>query len=327
MISDYDTLLQFNKQQVNNEMIDFLASTTESIISIQETRSMIAIALPAPPLTKFIKKLVTHSNVQTPTLMATSVYLAKLRSIIPSNVYGMETTRHRIFLGCLILSAKTLNDSSPLNKHWAKYTDGLLSIREVNTIERELLEYFDWNVIVNTRDLITCLQPLLKVTKERHEQARRRAQNQDLLCFNSPSSQTQMKHSYHNSNIMTPPGQHRRLPSRTSPESILHSRSDSNYSIPSLASSSSVSTMASRRSKYSLSKVQMIPEENSLSSYNKSKNPYTVPISENKENLNNLKKRSNSPVKPFMVRNGLVKIKPISTTVDSASNWASSFFS
>ncbi|SMN18308.1 similar to Saccharomyces cerevisiae YDL127W PCL2 Cyclin, interacts with cyclin-dependent kinase Pho85p [Maudiozyma saulgeensis] len=325
MITDYETLLQFNKQQVTSEMIDFLASTTESIIGIQETRSMIAIALPAPPLTKFIKKLVTHSNVQTPTLMATAVYLAKLRSIIPANVFGMETTRHRIFLGCLILSAKTLNDSSPLNKHWAKYTDGLLSIREVNTIERELLEYFDWNVIIETKDLITCLQPLLRTMKDRQTQARRSSQNQNLLCFNSPTS------SYHRSTttMPSPHSYHKKMSSTVSSHSILHSRSDSNYSIPSLASTSSVSSMASRRSKHSLGKVQMIPEENQ--SYTNTKNPYNVPITEfNKENIvdktSRLSSNSSSPVKPFMLRNGLVKIKPISTTVDSASNWASSFF-
>ncbi|CAB4252224.1 similar to Saccharomyces cerevisiae YDL127W PCL2 Cyclin, interacts with cyclin-dependent kinase Pho85p [Maudiozyma barnettii] len=322
MISDYDTLIQFNKQQVTSEMIDFLASTTESIIAVQETRSMIAIALPAPPLTKFIRNLVTHSNVQTPTLMATAVYLAKLRSIIPANVYGMETTRHRIFLGCLILSAKTLNDSSPLNKHWAKYTNGLLSIKEVNTIERELLEYFDWNVIVNTSDLITCLQPLLRTMKDRHTQARRRAQNQNLLCFNSPTS------SYHHptTTMVSPHSYHKKMSSTVSSDSILHSRSDSNYSIPSLASTSSVSSMASRRSKYSLATAQMIPEESPT--YMTTKNPYNVPIMDyNKENIGMKSLHSSSsPVKPFMLKNRLVKIKPISSTVDSASNWASSFF-
>ena len=129
-MSDYEALLQFNKKAVSKEMVQYLASTTASIIKIKKTNSMIDIALPAPPLVKFINRLIKHSNVQTPTLMATSVYLVKLRSIIPSNVYGIETTRHRIFLGCLILAAKTLNDSSPLNKHWAEYTDGLLLLRE-----------------------------------------------------------------------------------------------------------------------------------------------------------------------------------------------------
>lgn len=298
-MSDYELLQRFNRQPVNAEMVEFLAATTESIIHIKNSGSMVTIALPPPQIATFIRSLVRHSNVQTPTLMASAVYLAKLRAIMPANVYGIETTRHRIFLGCLILAAKTLNDSSPLNKHWAKYTDGLLTVREVNTIERELLEYFDWNVMLSMEDLTTCLQPLLRRERERHARdvAAREAASarQSLLLFNSPAS----VHSH---------GRHKGSPTGTG-----HNRSESNYSIPSLASTASLASSMSHRSMRS-SNVVTIPEE--FGGY--------FPATENKENA--LKNKKKSPAKPFMVRRGLAKIKPISTSVDSASSWATSFF-
>ncbi|GMM55395.1 cyclin [Maudiozyma humilis] len=309
-MSDLELLLQFNRQAVTPEMVDFLAATTESIIHIKQSTSLVTLAVPPPPIAKFIRALVRHSNVQTPTLMASAVYLAKLRAIMPANVYGIETTRHRIFLGCLVLAAKTLNDSSPLNKHWAKYTDGLLTTREVNTIERELLEYFDWNVMLSTADLTTCLQPLLRRERERRLRdatAREAAiARQNLLLFNSPTA-----------------SEHRRKGSSNgipSPSSTLsHGRSDSNYSLPSLASTASLaSSVASRRSARS-SNIVTIPEE--LGGYSAAA-AAAVGGLDNKENLAAKK----APARPFMVRRGLAKIKPISTSVDSASSWASSFF-
>lgn len=261
-MSDYEALLHFNKRAVSAEMIEYLASSTASIIKIKKTNNMIDIALSAPPLTQFIKGLILHSNVQTPTLMATSVYLAKLRSIIPGNVYGIETTRHRIFLGCLILAAKTLNDSSPLNKHWASYTDGLLHIREVNTIERELLEYFDWNVTITTNELITCLTPFLQPIKEQFL----RQKQQDYILFNAPI-QGQLKEFTN---------------------SAAHSRSSSSLSIPSLASTATLSTIDSRRSRMAYNHIYSIDEmdENSPKHSKTYKyNPYKSPLSD-KENIN-----------------------------------------
>ncbi|QLQ79890.1 hypothetical protein HG537_0C05380 [Torulaspora globosa] len=249
-MSDYEALLHFNKRAVTVEMIQYLASSTASIIQIKKSNNMIDIALPAPPLTQFIQGLISHSNVQTPTLMATTVYLAKLRSIIPGNVYGIETTRHRIFLGCLILAAKTLNDSSPLNKHWAKYTDGLLHIREVNTIERELLEYFDWNVTITTKELITCLTPFLQPIKEQFLRQKR----QDYLLFNAPVQ-----------------GQLREYITSTSNES--HSRSSSSMSLPSLASTATLSTVDSRRSRMAYNHIYSIDEMGTPTKLKTTKSP------------------------------------------------------
>lgn len=297
-MSDIEALLQFNRKPVSQEMITYLARSTESIIQVCETHSMIDVAIPAPKLELFIKKLVKYSNVQTPTLMATTVFLTKLRSIIPANVYGIETTRHRIFLGCLILSAKTLNDSSPLNKHWAQYTDGLLHLKEVNTIERELLEYFDWNLTLSTNDLIQSLAPFLKPIKDQIIRSRQ----QELLLFNAPTP-SQLK-SYMNS-----------------PQS----RSSSYNSIPSLSSSNTISTINSSRSRSSLNysaNIQTIPEGES------------DVVSQRKTSLSNLdpNKYANTSVsekrkssRPIILKTGLDKPMVAGQTKIKRSNWTNFF--
>ncbi|GME95215.1 unnamed protein product [Ambrosiozyma monospora] len=152
-MSDVQALYIFLRKPVSTEMIDFLVSTTNSIIQIQPTS--LKKYNETPPLSKFIQNLITYSHVQTPTLMSTLVYLTRLGSILPPNSTGMETTRHRIFLGALILAAKNLNDSSPMNKHWCKYTDGLLSLKDINALEVELIGYLGWqNLRITNLDLL-----------------------------------------------------------------------------------------------------------------------------------------------------------------------------
>jgi len=253
-MSDKEALYQFNKKPVNSEMVQYLVDTTYSVIKVKQSS---ASNYPSPPnsptdeinsppvsLFEFIRRLIKHSNVQTPTLMSTLVYLARLRAILPSNVYGIETTRHRIFLGCLILAAKSLNDSSPINKHWAAYTDGLLSIQEVNTIERELLEYLNWDLSITTQDLYNSLSFFLIPIKTKLKKI---AEN-DLL--------TRQKHFISSTPSST------RLASLVAPKCINVKNSSSSSSVPSLmSSSSSRSTLSSINTQSSNSINNMLMRE------------------------------------------------------------------
>ena len=129
---------------------------------------------PLPSIETFIASLVTRSQVQTPTLMSSLVYLARLRARLPPVAKGMRCTVHRIFLASLILAAKNLNDSSPKNKHWARYTavkgyDGFgFSLPEVNLMERQLLFLLDWETRVTEEDLLQQLEPLLAPIRRRY---------------------------------------------------------------------------------------------------------------------------------------------------------------
>lgn len=259
MMNDYHTLLEFNRKPVNNDMVQYLVKLTSALIKVPPTSEW---ASNVPRLTVFIKKLVIHSNVQTSTLMATTVYLTKLKNIIPNDVYGIETTIHRIFLGCLILASKILNDTSPMNKHWTKYTDGLLNIYEVNTIERELLEYFQWDIRINTEELINSMRPLLDNHKA---EMIKELERNNLFYFNAPLSTSPHKRQLLFNNNMNV-----KLDEMSSV-----ARSVSPLSIPSISSSSTMSTFSNVESIFEAEEPY---------------NPYNVPLTEYITNDSSTKK-------------------------------------
>lgn len=280
-MSDREALKIFSRQPVNLDMINFLVSTTNSIIQVkpqqpQQLPSPASLSLlllllinstteilsvnPPITLTQFIKNLIKYSNVQTPTLMATLVYLNKLRNYLPANAVGMETTRHRIFLSALIVAAKSLNDSSPLNKHWTKYTDGLLTLQEVNLAERELISILNWNVNITQDELIYTLQPFLVGIKSYLLQQQeiesmqrikyyRLTQQKKMSLLPSPSIFSLGSKSKTSSRNATP------VVSSTSLASSLSSAASSNYSLHSMtdggvSNSSSISSNLSSTSQY-----------------------------------------------------------------------------
>ena len=203
-----------------------------------------------PSLMTFITRLVRYTNVYTPTLLATVCYLNKLKRILPKDATGLPSTIHRLFLACLILRSTGHNDSSPKNVHWARYTDGLFSLEDINLMERQLLQLLNWDINVSEDDLILDLRPLLEPIKEDLQRSylqRKRiySNNQQKVSAGAYHSYNYTKgHNYTNSNSYNSYNSYNKLQSKYVPKSELYHHRNISVS----SNLSSTSTLVDRNS-------------------------------------------------------------------------------
>ena len=209
-------LEEFVRQPVRSYMIQHLAKQASSVIRCEEPAPQSSLPTPPstppatipaetlpplPTLEQFITSLVNKSSVQVPTLMSSLVFLSRLRARLPPVAKGMRCTVHRIFLASLILAAKNLNDSSPKNKHWARYTtvkcfEGFgFGLAEVNLMERQMLYLLDFDCRVTEQQLFDHFEPFLSPIRFQLELQQEQAELNSHQHWQTHSQQSSVDYS------------------------------------------------------------------------------------------------------------------------------------
>ncbi|KAJ1973415.1 PHO85 cyclin-1 [Dimargaris verticillata] len=132
-----------------------LASVSPGSASGMDTAALTSV--PVPPMHEFITKLASSSRVNLGTLIATTVYLDRLKQNMPTHATALECTNHRIFLASLILAGKYLNDASPKNKYWARFSQRF-SLPEVNLMEQQLMQLLNFQFEITEAQLLDQLR-------------------------------------------------------------------------------------------------------------------------------------------------------------------------
>lgn len=273
IIGNEEALAEFVQLPVSKDMIAYLASKASNVIRCEQPATSLPLTPPQTPpegyyaepcepalpsIEQFITSLVERSHVQVPTLMSSLVYLGRLQKKLPPVAKGMRCTVHRIFLASLVLAAKNLNDSSPKNKHWARYSvvkgfGGFgFSLTEVNLMERQLLQLLDWDLNIVSDDLYkhlaVFLNPIIETNNravEKEQQSKRQwlmgtrskpaaVYSAAALPYDSPVHLSEISHAHHYMQYSPAQSASSRSSSRSSDRSdrSLYTRHRHNYDSP-----------------------------------------------------------------------------------------------
>ncbi|KAI8070452.1 hypothetical protein BC940DRAFT_331813 [Gongronella butleri] len=123
-----------------------------------------------PTIGAFVQSLIKRSCVKPGTLLGTLVFLERLQRRLAHLARGMPCTCHRVFLATLIVASKSLHDTSPKNKHWARYAVHF-SLSEINLMEQQLLSLMDYHLIISPEeiDLAFIQYEFYKSQHQRHQ--------------------------------------------------------------------------------------------------------------------------------------------------------------
>ncbi|KAL1714905.1 hypothetical protein EV715DRAFT_266294 [Schizophyllum commune] len=131
--------------------------------------------------TELIQRVIARAEVPITVVLVLLAYIDRCKPHlrVASDAYVHE----RIFLGALIVAAKYLNDCSPKNCHWARYT-AEFSKADIGLIEREFLAVLDFDLGFKEADLLAHCDALLGCAEPtpacRHSKPARRIVREEI---------------------------------------------------------------------------------------------------------------------------------------------------
>lgn len=180
-----EALRRLARRPINRSMVTYVATVANGVVEQMPARqqtsshgeqrhsSLVTAGSTLPSLEAFIDHLTAKSGVGPLHLLATLVYLARLKAKTKRMRATHPCTNHRILLASLMLSVKTLEDGPPMNWHWVNYarfrtgrTTLEFGLEDVNDMERQLICVLGWNLAISEPDLWQELQPLLAFNRD-----------------------------------------------------------------------------------------------------------------------------------------------------------------
>jgi hypothetical protein len=161
--ADLKDIIALIRSPVTTELIAYVSEQAAFVISCNQssncstTRTTEEKYSVLPSLPAFIEHLVKRSASKAGTLLGSLVFLNKLQERLYNIAKGMPCTSHRIFLATLIVTTKSLHDTSPKNKHWAKYAS-YFNLPEINLMEKQLLTLMVIFIYLSFDDLFEVLR-------------------------------------------------------------------------------------------------------------------------------------------------------------------------
>ncbi|ORZ17911.1 hypothetical protein BCR42DRAFT_478527 [Absidia repens] len=143
-------LVQYVAQQAGLVIPCHTSATTKTKIRHEDEETQL------PPLPIFIQSLIKRSCVKPGTILGALVFLDRLQRRLAHLAKGMPCTCHRIFLATLIVTSKSLHDTSPKNKHWARYAI-YFNLSEINLMEQQLLSLMVMCVCTAEIEIFMCI--------------------------------------------------------------------------------------------------------------------------------------------------------------------------
>lgn len=172
--SEAEALGRFAHEPASEAIIDYLASVASTVVECdpsppqdpkqrQQPRPSafpdIAESDELPSLKQFIRSLVRRRGVTQLHLLATLVYLQRVKELSMRMTH--QSVFHRILFMSLLLSIKALEDYRSPNKRWTKGMLMEFSLIQINQMETEMLDLLGWNAMTSEQELWTEMQRFL----------------------------------------------------------------------------------------------------------------------------------------------------------------------
>ncbi|KAJ7044310.1 hypothetical protein C8F04DRAFT_1070143 [Mycena alexandri] len=111
--------------------------------------------LPYPPqsthlhakLPHFIAYAIHRTKLHSAVTYAALVLLQRVKARFPT---ARGSCGHRLFISAFMIASKVICDDTYSNKSWSIVAQGMFTLREINQMEREMCNYLDWELTVDS---------------------------------------------------------------------------------------------------------------------------------------------------------------------------------